>query len=367
MTILRALPVFAAVLLTVACHPEGDSIDPAAAAELREEALATRDARLVTAEVREEHLTLQLVGEVRSFDVVSISTEVAGKVDKVLAEVGDRVAAGRPLVEVDRATFAIYLNQAEARLAAAKANLALTSKELERKQDLLSDNTIPQAAFDQAKAAFDLATAEVSAAEAARDLAQRNLDRSIIRAPAAGSITRRMVVAGQWADVGVPLFKLSVGDSVKVAAMVPSEWAVKLAGLEGFDFTVGLDTAVHHATIYSVDPAVEEMNRSFEVVGVTKNLGGDLRPGLFANVTLVAPTAVTSLWLPATAIETAGLPQVLLATDGVVTERDVQTGRRQEGMVEILEGLAAGEPVISSVAGLARGMRVRIVGSANDS
>jgi membrane fusion protein (multidrug efflux system) len=358
---------FILLVLAAACHPGSDAIDPEAAAGLRAEALAKRDVSLVSPEIREEHPNLQLVGEVRSFDTVSISTEVAGKVDKVHVEVGDRVERGQALVEVDRATFKIYLDQAAAQLAAARANLALTAKDLERKQDLLSDETIPQAVFDQAKAAHDLASAEVSAAEAARDLAQRNLDRSVVRAPAAGSINKRMVVAGQWAEVGVPLFTLAIGDTFKVAALVPSDWAVKLAGLEGFEFTVGLDTVVHRAKLYSVDPAVEKMSRSFEVVGIAENRSGQLKPGLFANINLTAPNAERTLWLPASAIETAGLPKVLFATDGVVTERDVQTGRRVDGNVEVLEGLAEGEVVISKVAGLARGMPIRVVGDAHDS
>jgi RND family efflux transporter MFP subunit len=367
MKTLRALLVTVTVPLTFACHPGGDTIDPEAAAAMRAEALAKRDVSLVTPEIREEHPMLELVGEVRSFDTVKISTEVAGKVDRVFVEVGDRVQKGQPLVEVDRETFSIFLDQASAQLAAATANLALANKDLERKQDLVSDETIPQAAFDQAKAAHDLAAAEVAAAEAARDLAQRNLDRSIVRAPAAGSITERMVVAGQWAEVGVPLLRLSVGDSVKVAALVPSEWAIKLAGLEGFDFTVGLDTTIHHATLYSVDPAVSQMSRSFEVVGLAENTNRKLKPGLFANIAMTAPNAERTVWLPVAAVQTAGLPKVLLANDGVVAEREVQTGRRVGGRVEILEGLAEGEAVIAEVGGLARGMEIRVVGKTDNS
>jgi RND family efflux transporter MFP subunit len=362
----RSFPVIALVL-TAACHPGGDEVDPEVAAATRAEALAPREVRLTLPEVRSEHPTLELVGEVRAFDKVSVSTEVAGKVDRVLVEVGDRVNRGDPLVEVDRATYRIYLDQAEAELAAARADQALAAKELERKRDLLSDETIPQAVFDQAQAGHDLAVARVSAAEAAHRLAQRNFDRSVVRAPAAGSITKRLVTAGQWGEVGVSLYELAVGDAVKVAARVPSEWAAKLSGLEGFAFTVGLDTSVHQAKLYSVDPAVQEMSRSFEVVGVARNTNRTLRPGLFANITLTAPNAERTLWLPATAIETAGLPKVLFATDGVVTERDVQTGRRLDGQVEILAGLSEGESVIAKVAGLARGMPIRVVGEAQDS
>jgi len=295
-----------------------------------------------------------------------ISTEVAGKVDRVLVEVGDRVKRGQPLMEVDRDTYTIYLDQAAAQLAAAKANLALAAKDLERKKDLLSDETIPQAAFDQAKAAHDLAAANVSAAEAAERLAQRNLDRSIVRAPGAGSITERMVVAGQWGEVGVPLLELAIGDVVKVAALVPSEWAVKLAGLESFEFTIGLDTAVHHAKLHSVDPTVQEMSRSFEVVGVTQNDDGALRAGMFANIRMVSPGSVRSLWLPVSAVAIGGLPRVMQISGDRIVIREVQTGRRINGDIEILVGLTEDETVIANVAGLARGLQVRIAGNAND-
>jgi RND family efflux transporter MFP subunit len=358
--------VFTTLMLTAACHPGGEGVDPEAAAEAKAHALGAREVRLVAPEVREEHPTLQLVGEVRAFDIVWVSTEVAGKVDRVLVEVGDRVDRGDPLVEVDRATYRIYLDQAEAELAAARADQTLAAKELERKRDLLSDETIPQAVYDRAQASHDLAIALVSAADAAHRLAQRNFDRSVVRAPAAGSITKRLVTAGQWAEVGVTLYEVAVGDQVKVAARVPSEWATKLSGLESFTFTVGLDATLLEAKLYSVDPAVKEMSRSFEVVGLAANTDGSLRPGLFANITLAAPNAMSTLWLPVAAISAAALPEVMFAQDGVVVVRNVQTGRRSNGWIEIIHGLAEGEQVIDDVAGLARGIPVRIVGQADN-
>ena len=107
-TIRRHTPIvlFATLLvsLLIGCHGSDDD-DPAAAAETLERALAPREVQLVIAEVREERPSVQLVGEIRAFDTVTVSSEVAGKVDRVLVEVGDRVTAGTPLVEVDRETF----------------------------------------------------------------------------------------------------------------------------------------------------------------------------------------------------------------------------------------------------------------------
>ncbi len=345
----------------------GGTEDPQQAQAAREAALAPREVRLVTAEAEEERPSLSLVGEVRAFDTVSLSPEVAGSIDAVLVEVGDRVRAGQPLAEVDRSTHKIYLQQAEANLAAARADLDLADKALERKRDLLTDETIAQATFDQAKAAYDLAAARVMGAEAARDLAQRNWDRSVVRAPTAGTITNRAVVAGQWHDVGQTIFHLAVGDTVKVAARVPASWAPRLSGLEGFDFSVGTSPTVHHARLYSVDPVVSDTSRSFEVIGVVKNTDGSLRPGMFANVTLEAPEAVRTMWLPVSAVSTSDMSQVMIVADGVITVHRVQVGRRVNGRIEIVDGLDEGQPVVADTAGLNRGIPVRIVGQAENS
>jgi len=349
------------VTLLAGCHG-GDGDDPAAAAETLERALAPREVRLVRPEVREERPSVQLVGEVRAFDTVIVSSEVAGKVDRVLVEVGDRVAAGTPLAEVDRDTFRIYQQQAEANLAAADADLALAGKNLERKRDLRSDETIPQSAFDQAQAAYDLATARVAAASASLDLARRNSDRSVIRAPAAGAITQRLVVAGQWAEIGEGLFHLAVGDRIKVSARVPEAWAPKLAGLEEFTFTVGVSGPVHTAKLYSVEPVVEQASRSFEIVGTAAN-DGSIKPGMFANVVLEAPTVkqTLTLWLPAAAVATSDLPQVLMVEDGAIAFHTIRIGRRDDGLIEIADGLSPNEAVVADVSGLSRGIPVTVV------
>jgi RND family efflux transporter MFP subunit len=313
----------------------------------------------VQPEVREERPAVSLVGEIRPFDHVQVSSEVAGTVESVFVEVGDRVTAGQPLVQIDRDSFRMRLQQAEARVAAAKADLELKRRSLERKEDLLSDRTIPQATFDEAQALFDLAEASLLEAEATRDLAQRDYDKSIVRAPGAGAITVRTTAVGAWADVGMGLVELAVGARVKVVARVPSQWVPYLHGLTTFEFTVRAGEAPRTAKLYSVDPVVSEASRSFEVVGTAP--GADLKPGLFANITLVSPEPVTTLWLPATAIMASDTPRVLMVENGETVVRKVQTGERDDGMIEVRAGLDADESVILDVAGLGRAFPVVVV------
>ncbi len=356
---LKILPVlFPLVVSLAACHP-GGSDAPEHARDNLDQALEPRPVHLVTPEVREEHPTVSLVGEVRAFDTVTVASEVAGQVEAVFVEVGDRVAAGTPLAQIDRQAFQLRREQAAAELAAARADLALAERDLERKIDLRSDNTIPQAALDQAQATHDLAAARVKAAEATLALAERDFEKSMVRAPAAGAVSHRFAVAGQWADVGTAMVRLALGDRVKIAARVPSHWVTYLQGLEGFDFTVRDGEPSRHATLYAVDPVVNDTSRSFEVIGTAGGAG--LKPGLYAQVTLTSPEALTSLWLPASAVAASDTPRVYQVEDGRIEVRRVQTGGRDDGMVEIVSGLGADEAVVRDVAGLSRGLPVTVV------
>lgn len=354
-------PIQLALILTlglVACHP-GGSEDPATARESLDRNLEPRKVNEIKPEVREDRLSVALVGEVRAFDTVTISSEVAGRVEKVNVEVGDSVSKEQPLLSMDRKTFELRLRQADARVRAAKADLELARRELERKADLVSDNTIPQATFDQAQARRDLAAAALLEAVASRDLADHDHEVSIIRAPAAGAVTGRSVVAGQWADVGQSLMEMAVGAKVKIVARVPSHWVMTLQGIESFDFTVAPGEPPRRANLYSIDPVVQEASRSFEVVGTAPADG--LKPGMFANINLQAPEVSQSLWLPVPAVMTSDTPKVLQVVDGKVAIKRIQTGLRNDGMIEIVSGLKAGESVISDVAGLSRDLPVEVV------
>ena len=89
---------------------------------------------------------------------------------------------------------------------------------------------------------------------------------------------------------------------------------------------------------------------------------GNMRPGMFANVTLTSPESKRTLWLPSSALSTSDLPQVLMVEDDAIIYRKVQIGRRDNGTIEIVSGLADGEQVIKDVSGLTRGLPVTIVG-----
>ena len=146
--------------------------------------------------------TVTATGRIEPATKVKISADVAAKIIFLGVNEGDWVEKGDLLVRLDQERYIAALEQTEASYRSVQASAELAretlvkaEKDLERKIDLRSDETIPQATLDQAQAGFDLAKARLAAAEASLSLAQRNYDRSVIRAPSAGAITERMVAA----------------------------------------------------------------------------------------------------------------------------------------------------------------------------
>ncbi|MCP4657955.1 MAG: efflux RND transporter periplasmic adaptor subunit [bacterium] len=347
-----------AIVLAAGCHgTDGDQV--AEANRMRERALAPRRVQLIEPEVREEHPTLEVVGEVRAFELLTLSAEVDGTIDRMLVEVGDRLGTDEPILEIDRSTYGLRLEEAAARVAAAEAELVVSERELERKRNLLSDQTISQAAFDRALASRELAAAQLRAAQAVRDLAQNDFERGVLRAPQAGVVARRFVAAGEWAEVGTALIELTTGERVKIVAEVPQSWATRLHGLREIEFTIA-GGEPRAATLHSIDPVLDGASRSFEVVGVADNPSAALRPGMFAQVRLTSPAAVRNLWLPYAAVAPGDMPEVMVVADGRIAVRKVQTGRREAERVEILSGLEEGVEVIREISGLGRGLPVEV-------
>lgn len=346
------------LLMPAGCHPGGKEESSVPGRAGRPSVLAPRPVQLIAPEVRSENPTLDLVGELRADEMVQVPAEVSGRVDKVLAEVGDRLAKGKPLAWIDRAMYRLRLDQAEANVKAAEANLVLADKELARKKDLLSDRTISQAVFDRAQAGHDLAAAELEASRATRDLARKNFSRSVARVPGDGVVAKRFVTVGQWVETGDPVMEVALGHRIKVAAKVPEAWMNRLVGLKSFRFGTSAADQPYTARVYSIQPVAEGSSRAFEIVGLAEVHTGRLRPGMFVHVKLTSPVTVESLWLPAEAVAISDLPEVMLVRDGRIEVRKVRTGRREDDSIEILRGIGPKERVIAHVGGLSRGLSV---------
>lgn len=289
------------------------------------------------------------VGSLLSDESVQIATETAGRVSEIRFTEGDVVAARAVLITLDDALIAAQLADANAKLVLAQANY-------DRAVSLRKTGTASQTTLDTAKS-------ELAVAQAAYDLIRTQQEKLQIKAPFPGVLGFRTVSPGAYVTAGTPLVNLEKIDRLKVNFSVPEFNLAKLAVGQKIEIIAdALPGTKFEGTIYAIDPAIDVNGRAIKVKAALSNADGKLRPGLLARITVKgAPrTAVT---IPESALVPRGNDLLVYKTDkGKAKETKVLTGRRENGFVEILDGITVGQQVVIAGQGRLRdGADVEIV------
>lgn len=384
---LRTLAVSAALLLMTAV---GCSRSP----EARARGGADNPIAVRTYPVEEEVIRrpVQAVGSLYGLEESTISAEVEGRVERVRADVGDRVAEGQVLVslspveleyEVERQRAAV--REVRARLGLgpddpaprdpnqvafvqrAAADLFEAEQRYRRAQQLFGDRLISQQQLDEAAARFQSAraarelalqeveelTARLQASEAARKLAEKKLADASIRAPFPGAISARHVSPGEYLRVQSPVMVIVRTDRLRARLAVPEKWAGSLETGTAVEVRVeAYPNEVFRGRLERINPAVTPETRSFEVEALLPNPGGRLKPGFFVQASLASELQERALLVPEGAVNYLyGVYKVFVVNGTKVEERSIKPGEHEGARIEVLEGLAAGERVAVPVEG----------------
>jgi membrane fusion protein (multidrug efflux system) len=292
--------------------------------------------------VREEQWqpSLSAVGSLVAAAGIDVTNEVPGKVSAIRFESGGTVAAGQVLIELDATSDRAEL---EGLLAAQR----LAELKYNRLAKLLADKSTSKADYDEAKALLDVAEA---AAEAKRAL----IAKKQVRAPFSGLLGIREVNLGQYLAPGSAIVPLQSLDPIFVDFSLPERHLASLAVSQSVVLTVQAYPDVRfEGRIAALNPGVDQGTRSVKVRAALDNPGQRLRPGMFADVRVLLPVQQVVLTLPDTAITYAPYGDTVFVvqtgeTGPTVQRRQVETGQTRDGRVEILEGLGAGERVVSA-------------------
>ena len=267
----------------------------------------------------------------------------------------------------------------------ARADAETRRRELERAQTLRAQDLIATRDVDQARARSEAADAEVQSAEgalgqhgdelraaeselqtdqnavAAGEALVREREAALARAPTRGGntvvaapltglVSTRHVGPGEPVTDGAPLFTVVATDPLKYVGSVPERAAAELRPGQAVRLTVETAGArLFPAEVTRVAPVVDASTRTLALEARLLNGEGLLRPGLAARGTVVLREDTGVPFVPAAAlVQAAGGAKVFVVGDGRAQERLVQTGRRDAGWVEIVEGLRVGETVATS-------------------
>jgi cobalt-zinc-cadmium efflux system membrane fusion protein len=303
----------------------------------------------------------------------------SGRVIKLFARAGDRVERGAPLFTIAATQLVRGENdliKAVDALATARARLDLARTDERRERALyeakgaaLKDWQKAQVALAAAQAAYRSAqiavaaarntlrilgesAAEIGAIENSPDTFLMN-PQATVYAPISGTVIKRRVGLGQYLRAGGSKPVFTIGDMAKVwlLANVPEEQAPAMRlGEPVAVHVLAFPGRVFKAELTYVAPAIDPDTHRLPVRAEVDNPEGALKPGMFADFTILTGKPVTAPAVPAAAVIYHGRrAQVWVAgKNKTLGLREIRVGRTQDGMVEVRAGLSPGERVVTS-------------------
>ncbi|WP_173934227.1 efflux RND transporter periplasmic adaptor subunit [Chelativorans sp. Marseille-P2723] len=308
--------------------------------------------------------TISAIGTVSAANGVNLTVETSGIVKEVMFQANDRIEAGDVLVQLED-----EMQQAD--LAAAETQAALDQQTLERARELQRRGVGSQSNLEAAEAAASASAAQVMKLQAA--LNQRQL-----RAPFSGTIGISQIELGQYLTPGEVVATLQDLDTMRVNFTVPEQRFGELAMGQGVRLGLTEDEMPFEGSIIGIDPKIDPSTRLVSVRAEISNPEGRLNPGQFVRVRVDLPAEDDVITVPQTALVTSlygdyvyrlrsaedNEAQEASGQDGeifIAEQVFVQSGRRADGAVEIVEGLSAGDVVVNAGQNrLSNGARVRI-------
>lgn len=353
MHIQRAVPILLALALAAAgCGSKGSADNGAEAKKDGEKETQAVPVEVATLERGPIEQLLRYSTHLEAERAVEVRSEAARKVVALLAEEGNRVAKGQPLVRLED-------EQQKTALSRAKGKADQARLDFDRKNNLFAQKMISEQEITQAR--YELDQAELALSDAERELSY-----TIVRAPIAGTVTARNVKVGDTVAVNQHLFDLVDFDSLVALVYVPEKELPAVAvGQEARLAPPAAPDQLFTGRIDRIAPVVDPKSGTVKVtVAVPFERG--LRPGMFLEVELVTAVEPDALLVPKRAIVPDGTQLAVwrVAEDGTVERIWIQPILEDRQQVTVGDGLAAGDRVVvAGQAGLKPGAKVELVGT----
>lgn len=289
-------------------------------------------------------------GSVITSDQISISSRVMGYVRSVDVHEGQTVKSGETLLTIDSTDVTGAINQARAEVNKAYAALSDAKNNYDRYSSLYKENAVPKQMYEQMQTAYKVAQSNYSAAQAGLKQAESQLTYVKITAPFSGTITSRMVDAGQMATPGFPLLTLQGSGQKQVEVQLNSQAFATLKLGEPVTIRYTDFQGEQHqfqGPVERMVDATDPVTHTHTVkIGVPENV--NVRSGNYVVVE-IAVAHETGMLVPLTAIhDRGGIRGVFVLDDqNRAWFRMVRLGHVIDGKQVILSGLVPGERLVT--------------------
>ena len=321
---------------------------------------------------RDVPVYIEEIGTCAAREVVSIKPQVSGLVTQLHFEDGAEIKKGQMLFTIDPRPLKAALDQAQAQLAQANANLILAQQEFERVKGLVGTKAVSREDYETRENAVTVAKAQVQAGDAAVETAQVNYDYCFIKSPIDGRAGQRLVDPGNVVNTQNPPILLVIQrlDPLYADFTIPEQ---NLAEVRRNMADHTLRTLVRtpddptapprEGELTFLDNSVQDNSGTIKLRATFPNADRHLWPGQFVRVQLVLRTEKNAVLVPsqATQISQQG-PYVWVVSDNQTAEmRPVKLGQQQRDLVVVENGVKPGEQVVTSgQLGIAPGAKLHI-------
>lgn len=301
-----------------------------------------------TLEVYEE-----VVGSLENVFDPKIGAEVAGRVTRVLGHTGKKVRKGELLAEIDAQDFEIQSRGDTAEIARLTSLLTHQERVVERQQKLIGQGFISQNAADDAVAQRDALREQLAAARVRAEATGRSLGKARVLAPIDGEIEVQVVAPGDYVKLGDPLFNLVGMQQLRAHLLFPEAAAERIRpGLRVVLSSPAAPERTLEARIEDIKPTVGANNRALDAIVRFAAEGHAFRGGGSVNARVVLSVKEQAKMVPEQSVVLRPAGKVVyVVKDGRAEQRVVEAGLKQDGLVEVLKGLAPGEVVAVDGAG----------------
>ncbi len=308
-------------------------------------------AQVETAPIVEEVL---LTGTVTSSRMALLSPAVGGLVRQVHAEIGDKVQAGAPLLSLDAELAKLELDSANAEFREAAAALADARRRRDDARRLEAGQGIAETEVRSLEAEVRIKKATLARLQAHRDHQQAVLERHQVKAPFTGIVSQRLTEAGEWVEPGTAIYELTAMDKLLAEFQVPQEFysRIDLHTRVGLKLPQAPADKRLSARVVAIVPVNDASSRTFLLRVAWEQATDLLTPGMAVQCVLLLARG-DGLTVPRDALlRHPDGRQTVWVVDPTTRpptaiERVVRAGVATAGRIEIVEGLQAGELVIT--------------------
>ena len=296
--------------------------------------------------------TQTAIGSLEGLINPTVAAEVAARVLKFHVVTGEQVKQGQLIATLDAADFGMQRNEQQAEIGRIQAQIDNQAKTVERNQVLVNKNFISKNAMDNDIAQQKVLQQQLAAARARAGSINHDSSKTRVVAPVNGIVEKRLVSVGEFVRVGDPLMQIVSKQKLRAHLPFPEQIAAQFkAGLKVRLTTPTSDKAVE-TTIHELKPMVTEGSRSIDIIADIAEGAKGWQPGASVTGTVVLGESAAAMMVPEQSLILRPAGEVVyVVRNNMAYQAVVKPGLRQNGLIEILEGLQENDVIVVDGAG----------------